>query len=73
MPRTAPDLLASTGFCSENRNGINDSKAADDRVIDVLERGRSGEGKVHNVDDFNYVEGGKIDFSILSGVCEKIH
>lgn len=36
-------------------------------------RGGSGEGEVPNVDDFNYVEGGKIDFPILSGVCEKIH
>jgi len=36
-------------------------------------RGGSGEGKAHNVGNFNYVEGGKIDFPILSGVREKIH
>lgn len=26
----------------------------------------------HNVGDFNYVEGGKIGFPILNGVCEDI-
>lgn len=36
-------------------------------------RGGSGKGKAHNVGDFNYVEGGKIDFPVLSRVCEKIH
>lgn len=54
------------------RNRINQMKGADDRVIHVRRRG-SGEEKAHNVGDFNYVEGGKIDFPILSRGCEKIH
>lgn len=39
----------------------------------MLEKRGIGKAKAHNVCDFNYVEGGKIDFSILSSMCEKIH